>query len=235
MVPEILDNTIIGNRAQSGDGGGVYIVTAFDGTIIRGNWIQDNYAGDHGGGIAVAGAVPVEAEISENILWNNIADGVEHTAESGGGIWLQNTNAWVHHNTIVQSTGNGSNNTYGGGIALNDAGSPLIEQNILVLSFNGGGILCRPGVTPTLRNNLGWQNLPVEGVGLCSTWWQSDGNVLADPMFCDLGAGVFTVGDGSPALIHPAGPLGAFPNPGCQPILVQQVTWGGLKARFGDQ
>jgi len=73
----------------------------------------------------------------------------------------------------------------------------------------------------------------VEGAGLCATWWQSDGIMVADPLFRDLAAGVFTLGVGSPALTHPAGPLGAYPHPGCQPILVQFVTWGGSERKNG--
>jgi hypothetical protein len=232
MIPEVLDNVIIGNHANTGDGGGILIRTEFDGTIIRGNWIQDNYAGDHGGGIAVAGisGAPVDVEISLNVVLNNTAEGERD--ENGGGIWLQETNAWVHHNTIVQNAGNGLDSTYGGGIAVHEPGSPLIEQNIIAFTTNGGGILCHSNVTPIIRNNLAWQNQPVEGAGLCSGWWQGDGNVLADPMFCDLQAGVLTVAGGSPALTHPAGPLGAYPAPGCQPILIQPVTWSGLKSRF---
>ena len=234
MIPEVLDNVIIGNHANTGDGGGILIRTEFDGTIIRGNWIQDNYAGDHGGGIAVAGisGATVDAEISYNTLVGNRADGVEGSGDSGGGFWIEDTNAWIHHNTIVQSTGNGFNNTHGGAIVARMTGSPLIEQNIIAFTDNGGGIFCKPNVTPIIRNNLAWQNQPVEGAGLCSGWWQGDGNVLADPMFCDLQAGVLTVAGGSPALTHPAGPLGAYPAPGCQPILIQPVTWSGLKSRF---
>jgi len=233
MTPEIVGNTIIGNRAELGDGGGIYIVTGFDGTIIRGNWIEGNFAGDHGGGVYVAG-VPsaVVVEISENIILNNQANGRGETGESGGGIWLEETDVWVHHNTIVQNTGNGPTTTYGGALTIHQPGSPIVEQNVIVFTQNGGGIFCHSGATPTIRNNLAWQNLPVDGAGLCETWTQGDGNVVADPLFCNMTAGVFSVGQGSPALTHPAGPLGAYPTPGCQPIVVQPVTWSGLKSRF---
>jgi predicted outer membrane repeat protein len=230
MIPEIVDNYIAGNRAGIGDGGGIYIRTEFSGTIIRGNRIENNYAGDHGGGIYVAGLVQVGIEISDNIIWNNTADGGDNTGESGGGIWLQEASAWIHHNTIVANTGNGPVDTWGGGIAMHIASSPLVEQNIIALSANGGGIFCHTNVTPTIRNNLGWQNLPVEGVGLCADWWQSDGNVIADPWFCDAGNGDFSLAEGSPALVHAAGPLGAIPTPGCQPTVVERLTWGRIKS-----
>jgi hypothetical protein len=42
------------------------------------------------------------------------------------------------------------------------------------------------------------------------------------------------VAEGSPALTHPAGPLGAFPDPGCGPVLVEETTWGRIKMEFAD-
>jgi len=162
-----------------------------------------------------------------------VADGGETTGESGGGVWLQETNAWVHHNTIVENTGEGPNTTYGGGIVVHEPGSPLIEQNIIAFTTVGGGLFCHSGVTPTIQNNLGWQNLPVEGVGLCADWWQTDGNIIEDPLFCDRAGGDFSLGEGSPALTHPAGPLGAIPTPGCEPVLVEKVSWGDIKVRAG--
>ena len=233
MTPEILDNYIAGNHAGIGDGGGIYIRTEFSGTVIRGNRIENNYAGDHGGGILVASQLQVTVEIANNVIWNNVADGLGSTGESGGGIWSQGANLWIHHNTIVENAGRGPSSTYGGGIAMMDPSNPLIEQNIIAFTTVGGGIFCNAPVTAIIRNNLGWQNLPVEGVGLCETWWQSDGNIIADPLFCGRESGDFSVGRGSPALTHPAGPLGAIPGEGCQPTLVERTTWGSIKARYG--
>jgi predicted outer membrane repeat protein len=232
MTPEILDNYIAGNHAGIGDGGGIYIRTEFSGTIIRGNRIENNYAGDHGGGIYVAGLTQVGVEIAENVIWNNVADGLGTTGESGGGVWCAVTNAWIHHNTILENTGRGPNSTYGGGIGVHEPGSPVIEQNIIAFTTVGGGVFCHTSVTATIRNNLGWQNLPVEGVGLCSTWWQSDGNVIADPLFCGRESGDFSVADISPALTHPNGPLGALPTAGCSATPVAPVTWGRLKTLY---
>ena len=235
MIPEVLGNYIAENSAEVGDGGGLWIRTEFSGTIIRGNVIENNVAGDHGGGIYVGGLATIFIEISENVIVNNTAEGLPTTGESGGGIWLQDTDAWVHHNTLVRNTGNGPNDTYGGAIVVHEMGSPLIEQNVIALTTNGGGIFCHSGVTPTIRNNLGWQNSPVEGVGLCENWWQSDGNVIADPLFCDAPGGDYSMVSGSPALTHPSGPLGAIPAPGCTPILVEATTWGRIKVQFASR
>ena len=68
--------------------------------------------------------------------------------------------------------------------------------------------------TPTIRNNLAWQNVGGEGTGTCSDWALSNGNLIADPIFCGLATGDFSLAANSPALSHPAGPLGAIPDTG---------------------
>ena len=235
MIPEILDNYIGHNSAGFGDGAGIWVGVEFDGMVIRGNTIEDNVAGDHGGGIYFAGLTGTPAvEIDHNILYNNTAEGEAGTGTSGGAIWVQDSNAWVHHNTIVQNTGlGGSGHAYGGGIAISDhPGSPLIEQNIIAYSIDGSGIRCSDPATPTIRNNLAWENVGGEGTGTCADWALGNGNIITDPLFCALATGDLSLAQNSPALSHPAGPLGAIPDPGCESTPVERTTWGQIKARY---
>ena len=235
MVPEIVDNYIANNEARDGDGGGIYYRSFDDGAVIRGNSVVDNHAGDHAGGIYVSNNNSVGAldvEVSWNLVRNNSAQGSEITGNSGGGIWLWQTQAWIHHNTIVENTGNGPTNDYGGGLVIEQPGSPTIEQNIIAFNKAGGGIWCGNGATPVIRNNLAWQNLGSDGVRDCPSWWQSNGNIIDNPYFCDMAAGDFTVASNSGVMTHPAGPLGAFGTPGCGPVAVQHSTWGSIKARY---
>ena len=235
MIPEILDNYIAHNSAGSGDGAGIWVGVEFDGMVIRGNTIEDNVAGDHGGGIYFAGLTGTPAvEIDHNILYNNTAEGEAGTGTSGGAIWVQDSNAWVHHNTIVQNTGlGGSGHAYGGGIAISHhPGSPLIEQNIIAYSIDGSGIRCSDPATPTIRNNLAWENVGGEGTGTCADWALGNGNIITDPLFCALATGDLSLAQNSPALSHPAGPLGAIPDPGCESTPVERTTWGQIKARY---
>jgi parallel beta-helix repeat protein len=239
MVPEVLGNRVEGNEARDGDGGGIYYRSLDDGAVIRGNTVVSNRAGDHGGGIyaALVNAPPpaLQVEISWNLIANNVAHGSDVTGESGGGITLIETDAWVHHNTIVANEGGATPTTLGGGIAIERIGSPLIEQNVVAFTVQGGGIFCLKGATPLIRNNFAWQNGGGEGLGECPTWWQSNGNVIDNPYFCDMANGDYRVASNSGVMTHPAGPLGAFPDPGCGPVAVHPSTWGAIKARYSSR
>jgi hypothetical protein len=233
---EILNNVIEGNELLYGDGGGIWISSRVNGIVIRGNVIRNNVAGDHGGGVyaGLNGNTPpyLAMEIDHNVIAQNVALAEAMTGDSGGGLWLRLTSAWVHHNTIVENEGHGSMGDWGGAIAFYRASGDLIEQNIIAFSVNGGGIRCGEGTTPTIRNNLAWANVGGDGAGICSDWWQTNGNIVADPIICGLEVGDYTVSIHSPALSHPAGPLGAFPEPTCDIIKALPTTWGALKTRY---
>jgi hypothetical protein len=237
IISEVTDNFVFNNETIRGDGGGIYFINdSTPGTVIRRNFVANNRAGDHGGGIYIAqigDTGPSELEVSENVVWKNYAHGsAPITPNSGGGIWIWESNAWVHNNTIVENSGDGPDSSYGGGIAIEREGSPTIETNIIAFTLNGGGIWCGGGATPIIRNNLAWQNSGGEGVKDCPNWWQSNGNVIDNPYFCDMASGDFTVASNSGVMTHPAGPLGAFSTPGCGPVAVHPSTWGSLKARY---
>jgi hypothetical protein len=62
---------------------------------------------------------------------------------------------------------------------------------------------------------------------------EESGNLVIDPLFCNPGADDYTLAKNSLALLHPAGPVGAFPFPGCDGVAVTPTTWSRLKSRFG--
>ena len=235
-LPIMRQNLISRNMADDGDGGGIWIWTNYDGAVITSNQIVGNLAGDHGGGIyAVRNSTgsAVSVEISYNVIANNIGEGIELTTSSGGGIWMQTVEAWIHHNTLVENEAQGPDSAWGGGgIALDQSDNSIIEQNIIAFSTFGGGIRCNGPGTPTIRNNLAWMNVGGNGAGACASWWQSNGNIVDNPYFCDLAGGDYRVASNSGVMTHPAGPLGVYPDPGCGPVFVQPSTWGALKARY---
>jgi parallel beta-helix repeat protein len=232
VSPVIKDNFIAENCSEEGDGGGVWLLVRVRVEVIEGNSIVRNQAGDHGGGLYVGnpGGEVVNAEIRRNLIASNVAQWRSFVFPSGGGIWIAKVAALIQENTLVFNVG-GLEGTAGGGIALDRSGSSTIERNIIVMN-KGGGIRCDGTENPTIRDNLGWENFGWDGLGLCAFWTDSGGNVAADPYFCDPAGGIFTLAEDSPALSHPAGPLGAFPLPGCGPVSVERITWGRIKTLY---
>ena len=156
--------------------------------MIRGNRIIGNEAADHGGGIYAVVTVPAAyCEIVGNVIASNRALGRAHVEFSGGGIWLYGGSHWVHHNTIVGNDARGYPDPSwgGGGIAVLKSGTKLIENNIIAYSTYGGGVRCESTATFEIRNNIAFSNVGGDGVGLCADWTSANGNLAADPLFCD--------------------------------------------------
>ena len=228
MAPEVLYNTIFDNQAKQ-SGGGIYVFAHEDGTVLQHNTIDSNLALAQGGGIYVqgTGGTPLSIDIGFSVLIKNTARGMGSSI--GGGAYLNNTNLLGHHLTVVQNTV--STGQLGGGVAF-DGGTPRLEKSIIAFNTAGSGIACTGGATPLIRYNLAWANAGGNGAGTCSTWDQTNANLVADPLFCNLDEGDVTVESDSPAMFPPNGPMGAYITPGCTATPVLPTTWGSLKTRF---
>jgi len=229
---------IAGNRIESntvvGDGGGIYVYAYYN-VSITDNIIISNTAMDHGGGLEyVSGIDAPEGLVAANIFAHNRAWGNGATGHSGGGVRLARGNVVVFRNTFAYNTG-GPVKDWGGNLAIYLPGRTTIERNIFAFAELGGGIGCYGGATPVIRDNLAWKNYGGDGVGECEDIWDQEGNIIADPMFCAVTSLLFGVAEGSPALLHPAGPIGAYSSPTCKDVLVRPTTWGNLKARFARE
>jgi hypothetical protein len=230
-------NAFRSNITRWGDGGAIYLGILSPGAHIVNNKFYSNIAGDHGGALYCTSANPNQTNISidirGNLFSNNTAEGREMSGTSGGGVWMQNVQGWVHENTFVRNAGQGIDSTWGGAMAVGGAGTILIERNVIVLSEDGGGIQCVGNTVITIRDNLSWRNLPTDGSGSCEGWEVLNGNIVGDPCFCAVSGDLFLLAENSPALLHPAGPLGYAPGPGCEAkVAVVQTTWGRVKALF---
>ena len=231
--PEIIGNTIRENWTDHGDGGGIWMLLSEGGSVVQENRIELNTAGDHGGGIYIGnlGVPLLSAEIHNNVVVKNTALWQSGVVSAGGGIWLNDMTAQIYENTIAFNSGSVSDSTSGGGIGLDESSTSVIERNII--AFNqGGGIRCDLDGPATIRDNLVWMNQGGHGLGLCQGWEESNGNLVADPEFCDPENNIFSVAGDSPALSHPSAPLGAIPEPGCGPVAARRTTWGLLKSRY---
>ncbi|MEE2859037.1 MAG: right-handed parallel beta-helix repeat-containing protein [Candidatus Neomarinimicrobiota bacterium] len=204
-------------------GGGMYLLSSAP--IFTNVIISDNSA-THGGAIYISSSTSptfTNVTISDNL------------APYGGGIYLLSSNP-----TFTNVTVSGNLATFGGGI--------LFLYNI----HHDGQI---DGSSPTLRNSILWGNSPdeiyfweFESAGHAITisysdiqggeteivvndgavYWE-DGNIYADPLFCDDENGDFTVQSDSPVL--GAGQngvdMGAY-GVGCEPFIAGDITQDGL-------
>jgi len=232
MAPEVLYNIIFDNQSHQ-CGGGIYVFTQDAGTVLQHNIFDSNVAAYQGGGIYAQGAspTPLPIDIGFSVLIKNTAQGAGLAMSTGGGAWLSNTSLTGHHLTVVQNTVPAGKT--GGGIVFDGPGGlPRLEKSIIAFNTSGGGISCTGGSTPTIRYTIGWSNVGGNGIGNCSTWDQTNGNLVTDPLFCNLDEGDVTVAADSPALFPPGGPMGAYITAGCGGTPVLPATWGRLKSRF---
>lgn len=226
-APVITQNALRHNEASQG--GALW----FDGSTaapqIQANSFEGNLASSVGGGLyGKNGAQSIL--ISRNVFVSNVARGQEQNG--GGAIYLEQSNTVeVQGNTLLKNRVQGPDAGWGGSVVLVDCSGGTVERNLICFSASGGAIRCT-GTGHSIRNNLVWQNAGDESAGECANWVGTDGNVSEDPELCGMDNGDYRPSSSSPALHNPAGPLGAFSDPGCGPVATQRITWGSLKARF---
>jgi parallel beta-helix repeat protein/predicted outer membrane repeat protein len=176
--PTITSNIISGNTAEFGLGGGIYCHSSW--STITNNTISENsaigYNWGSGGGIYCIGSYPT--------IINNIIQGNKASANSGqgGGFYFNKSYPIITNNTI---SGN-------------------------MASDEGGGIYANGDLTIT--NTILWDNSAPSGsqiaggstlkVTYCDVQggWPGTGNIDADPLFVDPGAGDFHITVDSPCL-----------------------------------
>lgn len=131
-------------------------------------------------------------------------------ATIGSGIYLSALGSLIfENNTVADNDGAafGGNGLYVGGT------TGTISRNIF--AFNGGtgttnadGVACS-SASLSFDCNLFYQNV-LGNVGGCADPIGSNGNVDADPAFCDLLAGDFTIPPSSPAAAAESGGCGTL-------------------------
>jgi len=215
-------NMIISDNSAY-QGGGIYLLSS--NPILTNVIISDNSA-THGGAVYITSSTTptfINVTISHNF------------APYGGGVYLLSSNPH-----FINVTFSGNSATYGGGI--------LFLYNI----HHSGQI---DGSNPNLANSILWGNSPdeiyfweFESLGHSITisysdiqggeagivandgtvYWE-DGNIDAEPLFCDAQNGDFTVQSDSPVLGtgQDGADMGAY-GVGCEPFFAGDVTQDGL-------
>ena len=208
--------TITGGNAY--DGGGIYCSSSAP--TIKDNIITGNVSDTYGGGISCNYSSPI---IMNNTITSN-------SAIYGGGISFDRyTSSVIKGNNI-----HGNSAEEGGGIGCFTFSSPTITNNTIVgnsASTNGGGIYCYYISSPSVTNTIIWDNTaptdpnisvyfsdPFFNYSDIEGGWEGDGNIDADPLFCDPENGDLTVQSDSPVLGagQDGADMGAY-GVGCEP------------------
>ncbi len=208
--------TITGGNAY--DGGGIYCSSSAP--TIKDNIITGNVSETYGGGISCNYSSPI---IMNNTITSN-------SAIYGGGISFDRyTSSVIKGNNI-----NGNSAEKGGGIGCFTFSSPTITNNTIAgnsASTNGGGIYCYYISSPSVTNTIIWDNTaptdpnisvyfsdPFFNYSDIEGGWEGDGNIDADPLFCDPENGDLTVQSDSPVLGagQDGADMGAY-GVGCEP------------------
>ena len=182
--------TIVNGKALDGNtydkGGGVYVWNSSP--TLRDLRFVDCDA-EYGGGLVL--------ENSTSIVGNIVATGC--TADrDGAGIFISGSQVTLFTLTLV---GN-STPWGGGGIALKNASAVVITRALITANSAGGGgaIYCRDaGNTLHITCSDAFANTP-SNYGNCPDPTGTEGNISADPLFCDAAGGDYTLAGPSPCL-----------------------------------
>ena len=159
-------NAFADSSSPYDDGGGIVIQASSP--TISGNVITGNTACNGGGGIYVGFAAPL---IQNNVISHNTQSGCSGGV-GGGGIELGGTGAaQVIGNQIMNNSWTSGD---GGGIVMDSAGTPLIENNLIEGNTAtgvepaalGGGIAMYNDSDPVVVQNLIINNTADRGAGV---------------------------------------------------------------------
>lgn len=112
-----------------------------------------------------------------------------HQAGSLYGVWLRFSSGNIQGNTFTSMRH---------AIRLEEGASPTIQRNI-VAQNTGQGVACLTGSAPEFQCNDAWANAQGNYLG-CPDPTGGDGNISADPLFCDLAEPYFRLQPDSPCL-----------------------------------
>jgi hypothetical protein len=155
------------------------------------------------------------------------------TRGGGGALWACDMLGHpVLENCTLYDNGASADN---GAIYLNGGASAALGNTLI--AFNRGlAILCVDTATATLGCCDLYGNTSGDWVGAIASQYGSDGNIGADPFFCDPSTPTLEIGSDSPCRpFPPSNPdcdlIGAW-GIGCGITPVEAASWGAVKARF---
>lgn len=177
---------------------------------------QGNFAGEDGGACHIGACV---GTISDCVFFDNFA------YDAGGGLYLDNWEGFEI--TGCTFFGNGAT-LNGGGIWVR--GSPSITRSIIANSTDGGGLRIWITSQPAISCCDIYGNTGGDWTGLIWALEGINGNLSADPSFCDPDNGDFHLWNYSPCNQYGCGLIGALPV-GCWDVqAVDDPAWDAVPA-----
>ena len=190
--------TVTGGNSY--DGGGIYCSSSSP--VIADNIITGNVSETYGGGISCNYSAPI---IINNTITLN-------SSSYGGGISFDRyTSSVITGNNITNN-----NAVEGGGISCSVFSSPSITNNTISensADTKGGGIYCYYNSSATITNTIIWNNTASLGsdiyiyfsdpsINYCDVMggWEGEGNIDADPLFCNPDGSDYTLAENSPCV-----------------------------------
>jgi len=165
---------------------GLIIMDRANDAVVDGFTIKNAYI-NSGGAVYIRNSSPVI---------KNCVFAYNHATTSGGAVWCKGSSPVFENCTFV-----GNSSMSGGAMFVSATSLPTLDKCIVAFSEEGGGIHSNESSSqPVLTccdvyDNIGgnWSGSIVDQSGM-------NGNIEADPDFCDLGSGDFRLKASSPCI-----------------------------------
>ena len=232
----VLERVLFHNNAADFRGGGLELD---DGGTVTDAIFSSNSAGYDGGGLSGGGLV-TDAIFIEN-------EAAHGGAASSGGVFerVAFVGNWGGvHGGAIQSRGSpefrsctfvGNYSGYGGTAIWCYIGTPVFDRVIIADGYgSAGSVYCEGPSYPEFECSDIFGNEGGDWLGCIADQYGINGNISADPMFCDPDNGNFMLDAMSPCAPdnNSCGVLiGAYPV-GCGASPVEATSWGRLKAMY---
>jgi Chlamydia polymorphic membrane protein (Chlamydia_PMP) repeat len=249
----VLEGITIRNGYSSEYGGGIFC--EYSSPTITNCVFLDNYAAYAGGGICCL--YYNESIVTDCLFTNNISNNsIGHGGGMASGFYC--TTALVRctfagnqadtrgggfhcgqgsHTTLSECTFFDNTCIDGSNLGIRHTSSVVASNCIFAGGKLGSGVYCDVGCEATLYCSDIFGNEGGDWVGCVSSQYGVDGNISADPFFCDADAYDLTLQEESPcAPFTEPNPscslIGAWPI-GCpQMSPTREITWGTLKRNY---
>ena len=198
-----------------GSGGSTCCLTLRDCVFLRNS-------ARFGAAVDLESLSPTRAAVIQRCTFaENVATG------PGGIVSIQGGSAVIEACTFAE------NSTGGRGALDLDWLTPVISNTIIAFTIGGPAVSCDSSAPTLICCDL-YGNTGGDWVGCLAGQAGQEGNLSADPLFCDP-----SIHDYGLNIDSPCGPehnpgcglIGAWPEE-CGTVPIVQTTWGGLKARF---